>query len=71
MGLFLGELVSGGAYSWTEFCVSEWVRNTTLKQLTPMVHGLIFGRASYWKDFASVVYQGTCFLEDLSGGAFF
>ena len=25
MGLFLGELIIGGAYYWKEFCVSKWV----------------------------------------------
>ena len=25
LGLFLGELVFGGAYYWKEFCVSKWV----------------------------------------------
>ena len=25
LGLFLGELIFGGAYYWKEFCVSKWV----------------------------------------------
>ena len=25
LGLFLGELIFGGAYNWKEFCVSKWV----------------------------------------------
>ena len=35
MGLFLGELIFGGAYYWMEFCVSKWVGldNNSLKQL--------------------------------------
>ena len=61
LGLFLGELILGGAYYWKEFCVSKWVgldnKNSlklsehSLKQLALTVHGLIFGRAYYWKDF--------------------
>ena len=25
LGLFLGELIIGGAYYWREFCVSKWI----------------------------------------------
>ena len=25
LGLFLGELIFGGAYYWKEFCISKWV----------------------------------------------
>ena len=25
LGLFLGELIFGGAFYWKEFCVSKWV----------------------------------------------
>ena len=25
LGLFLGELIFGGAYYWKDFCVSKWV----------------------------------------------
>ena len=61
LGLFSGELIFGGAYYWKEFCVSTWVgldyKNSlkhyknSLKQLTLTVHGLIFERAHYRKDF--------------------
>ena len=61
LGLFLGELIFGGAYYWKEFCVSNWVgldnknslkhHENSLKQLPLIVHGLIFGRAYYRKEF--------------------
>ena len=54
-GLFLGELVLGGAYYWKEFCVSKWVGHdnknsvkhyeNSLKQPALTGYGLIFGRA--------------------------
>ena len=60
LGLFSGELIFGGAYYWTEFCVSKWVGLDTknslkhyensLKQQALTVHGLIFQRAYYRKD---------------------
>ena len=64
VGLFLGELIFGGAYYWKELkCVSKLVdldnKNSlkhyenSLKQLALRVYGLIFGRAYmyYQKDF--------------------
>ena len=54
MGLFSGELIFGGAYYWKEFCDSKWVghhNKNSVKQLALTVHGLIFGRAYYRKDF--------------------
>ena len=54
LGLFLGELVFGGAYYWKEFCVSKWVgldNKNSLKQLALTGYGLIFGRPYYWKGF--------------------
>ena len=61
---FSGELIFGGDYYWNEFCVSKWValdnKNSlkryenslnSLKQPALTVHGLIFGRAYYQKDF--------------------
>ena len=61
LGLFSGELIFGGAYCWKEFFVSKWVgldnKNSLkhyeniLKQLALTVHGLIFRRAYYRKDF--------------------
>ena len=61
MGLFSGERSFGGAYYWKEFYVSKWVgldnKNSlkhyenSLKQLALTVHGYIFGRAYYQKDF--------------------
>ena len=61
LGLFLGELIFGGAYYWKEVCVSKWVgldnKNSlkhyenSLKQLALKVHGLIFGWMYYRKDF--------------------
>ena len=44
----------GGAYYWKEFFVSKWVgldNKNSLQQLAITVHGLIFGRAYYRKDF--------------------
>ena len=59
LGLFLGELIFGGAYYWKDFCVSKWVGldnkdslqhyENSLKQLALTVYGLIFGRAYYRK----------------------
>ena len=65
-----------GAYYWKEFCISKWVRHdnknslkhyeNSLKQLSLIVHGLIFGRAYYQKDFC------ICDLGGLfRGGLFF
>ena len=61
MALFSGELIFGAAYYWKAFYVSEWVgldnKNSlkhygnSLKQLALTVHGLIFGRTHYRKDF--------------------
>ena len=61
LGLFSGEPIFGGSNHWKEFCVSKWVgldnKNSlkqyknSLKQLALTVHGLIFGRAYYRKDF--------------------
>ena len=61
MGLFSGELIFGGAYIYDcrEFCVSKSVRlSLTIKQIALTVHGLIFGRAYYWKDFCVLVLGG-------------
>ena len=33
LGLFSGELIFGGAYYWTEFCVSNWVGFDNKKSL--------------------------------------
>ena len=36
LGLFLGELIFGGAYYWKEFCISKWVgldNKNSLKKL--------------------------------------
>ena len=46
LGLFLGELIFGGAYYWKEFCVSKWVGLDNLG-------GLIIGRI-----FASEIFLG-------------
>ena len=58
-GLFSEGRIFREAYHWMEFCVSKWAglndKNSLkhygngLKHLT--VHGLIFGRAYYLKDF--------------------
>ena len=60
LGLFLEELIFGGAYYWKEFCVSKWVglynknslkhSENSLRQLVLTVHVLVFGRAFYRKD---------------------
>ena len=60
-GLFLGELIFRWGYYWKEFRVSKQVvldnknslkhSENSLKQLVLTVHGLIFGKAYYWKDF--------------------
>ena len=67
LGFFSGQLIFGGAYYWKEFCVSKWVgldKNSlkqyknSLKQPILTVHGPIFGRAYYRKDFASQLLFG-------------
>ena len=60
LGLFLKELIFGGAYYWREFCISKWVGldnknclkhcENSLKQLELTGYGLIFGRAYYRKE---------------------
>ena len=49
LGLFLGELIFGGAYYWKEFCVLKWVwldNKNSLKHyensLKADLHGMIF-----------------------------
>ena len=61
MGLFSGELIFGGAYYWTEFCVLKWVgldnKNrlkhylNSLKQLVLTGMGLYSEGQYYRKDF--------------------
>ena len=62
------ELIFIGAYYWKEICVSKWVgldnKNSikhyenSLKQLALTIHGLIFGRAYYQKDWGAYFQEG-------------
>ena len=40
VGLFLGELIFGGAYYWKEFCVSKWVGLVNKNRLKHYENGL-------------------------------